>query len=233
MFHQNIRGLFSKKGLVEEFLHRSSNIGIFTLSETHIETTEDDNLYNISGYSFENKPRKSGKGGGVAVYISDNIQYRRREDLEEHDVEWIWLEITPRSSKCFLVCCIYRPPVSSKHLPQNFETKLSNTLSKLSTLSRECIILCDVNVNFLSKNNKDFKQTFLLYGFKQLINKATRFTDTNASLIDIIAPNNSQNISKTEVISLSFSDHEMVGCTRKLNHQKFEHETISSRDYKN
>ena len=71
-----------------------------------------------------------------------------------------------------------------------------------------------------------------MYGFKQLIKKATRLTDRNESLIDIIATNNSQNISKAETISLSFSDHEMVGCTRKLNHKTYEQKTIYCRDYK-
>ena len=166
LFHQNIRGLFSKKGLIEEFLNRSKDIDILTLSETHIDPTENNDLYKINGFSFENKPRNSGKGGGVSVYVSDNIKFKRRKDLEDHAVEWLWLEITPKNSKGFLVCCIYRPPDSSKFLPKDFEKKLSNILSKISNLSRECIILGDVNVNFLSNNNKEFKQTFLLYGFK-------------------------------------------------------------------
>ena len=142
LFHQNIWGLFSKEGLFEEFLNRSKDIDILTLSETHIDPTESNNLYN--GFSFENKPRNSGKGGGVSVYVSDNTVYKRRKDLEDHDVEWLWLEITPKNSKGILVCCIYRPD-SSKFLPKNFEKKISNILSEISNLSRKCIMLGDVN----------------------------------------------------------------------------------------
>ena len=83
--------------------------------------TESNDLYKINGFSFENKPRNSGKGGGVSVYVSDNIKYKRRKD---HDVEWLWLEITSKNSKGFLVCFIYRPPDSSKFLPKDFEKKL-------------------------------------------------------------------------------------------------------------
>ena len=115
----------------------------------------------------------------------------------------------------------------------NFETKLSSTLSKISNSSQECLIMGDVNVDFLTNVNKDFKHILLLYGFKQLIEKPTRITDKGESLIDIIATNNASVISKSGVISLSFSDHEMVGCTRKMNNLKFEQKTIYCRDYRN
>ena len=75
IFHQNIRGLFSKLELIEEFLHRSQNIHILTLSETHITTTTNDAIYEIPGFAFVNK---SGKGGGVAAYISNNMSGRNK-----------------------------------------------------------------------------------------------------------------------------------------------------------
>ena len=62
LFHQNICGLFYKKALVEEFLNRSNKIDILTLSETHIDPSEVENLqpdeesvYDIPGYTFVNK----------------------------------------------------------------------------------------------------------------------------------------------------------------------------------
>jgi len=48
----------------------------------------------------------------------------------------------------------------------------------------------DLNVNFMNKSDKDNKELFSLYGFKQLIKKPTRISKDTKSLIDIIAKNN-------------------------------------------
>ncbi len=78
-------------------LKSSPKIDVLTLSETHLQygkTDEDpETLYSIHGYSFLNKPSKSGKGGGVAVYISDQMTYNRRLDLETDKIECIWVEM--------------------------------------------------------------------------------------------------------------------------------------------
>ena len=75
-------------------------------------------------------------------------------------------------SKDIDILTLIEKPIDSK----DFEKKLSNILSKISNLSWECIILGDVNVYFF------IKQTFLLYGFKQLIKKHTHLTDRNVVL---------------------------------------------------
>ena len=49
IFHQNIRGLFSKKELVEEFLQRSQNVSIFALSETLVNRNDIDEMFDIPG----------------------------------------------------------------------------------------------------------------------------------------------------------------------------------------
>ena len=56
-----------------------SNMNVLTLSETHLQCEKSDEdpeaLYFIPGYSFVNKPRKS---GGVAMYISDRLTFNWR-----------------------------------------------------------------------------------------------------------------------------------------------------------
>ena len=44
--------------------------------------------------------------------------------------------------------------------------------------------------------------------------------------------NKLQKISKVEVISASLSDHEMIGCVRKLNNHSLKARTIEARDYR-
>ena len=63
-------------------------------------------------YVTERKDRLSGKsGGGILCYVRENIQYKRRLDLET-DLELIWLEIFFSGLKNLLVCFFYRPPDS-------------------------------------------------------------------------------------------------------------------------
>ena len=91
----------------------------------------------------------------------------------------------------------------------------------------------DTNINYLDKNNhNDIKDIFMLNGYKQLVTKATWITENSKTLIDKIFTNKPENISKTDTIPTSLSDHDMVGCVRKLNHLKYESKTIHCRNYK-
>ena len=51
-------------------------------------------------------------------------------------------------------------------------------------------------------------------------------------LINIIATDRPSTVAKSTVISSSRSDHDLIACKRKLNHQKFSSKTIKCRNYK-
>ena len=102
----------------------------------------------------------------------------------------------------------------------------------VSIENKESYLVGDVNVDFLQKsNNTVFKDILHLYGFIQIIQSASRTTINSHSLIDIIATNHTDHVSKSGVIITSFSDHSMVGCVRKMNHLKFQHRQIVCRNY--
>ena len=85
----------------------------------------------------------------------------------------------------------------------------------------------DNNTNYLDKNNhNDIKDIFMLYGYKQLVTKTTRITENSKTLIDTIFTKKPENTSKPNTIMTGLSDHDMVGCVRKLNHLKQESKTI-------
>ena len=104
---------------------------------------------------------------------------------------------------------------------------LMTPLNVISSKPKECIIMGDTNINYLDKNNhSDIKYIFMLNGYKQPVTKATRITEDSKTLIDTIFTNKLKKISKTDTISTSLSDHNMVGCVQKLNHLKYESKTI-------
>ena len=234
IFHQNIRGLSSNKDYVTELLEDHPNMDILTMSEIHITEKENTFSMEIPGYSLECKNRTSGKGGGVWVYVSEKLNWTRRSDLENPLLEVLWIEIFPFNAKSFLIGVIYRPPDTSKYLPINFHEVFTQLLNTVTSENKETIILGDVNVNYLDKkSNKVFKCDVELFGFKQLISKPTRTDGASSSLIDIIATNNPETICNTEVIPASIGDHDMIVCTRKLNHLKYAPKVITSRNYNN
>ena len=80
-----------------------------------------------------------------------------------------------------------------------------------------------------SDDNKEIKNAFQLYGFKQLIKKATRVTNESSTLIDLIATNNPMSISKSMVFATSINDHDMVGCIKKVSYFKYAPKVITCR----
>jgi hypothetical protein len=50
---------------------------------------------NINGYVQERKDRTENCGGGWLAYILENLEYKRKLDLERSNIETMWLEIKP------------------------------------------------------------------------------------------------------------------------------------------
>ena len=234
--HQNIRGLLNNFSLLETFVNTAnSKIDILSLSETHITNSDfmdNESLYSLPGYTFINRNRKSGKGGGVAIYVKNGIKFKRREDMENSTLECIWLEIFVKKSKSLLIGCFYRPPEGSKYLPRNFNDIFNDHLSNVIESNKETIIMGDFNVNYNDKkSNNEFKSIVNTYGLKQIVLQATRTSNLSSTLIDLIMSNCPENISTVKVFALSLSDHDMVGCTRKINNIKYPMRTVKCRNY--
>ena len=61
-----------------------------------------------------------------------------------------------------------------------------------------------------------FKSIVKLFGFKQLVKKCTRITETSSTTIDLILSNAARSMPVADVIATSLSDHDMVACIRRL-----------------
>ena len=154
--------------------------------------------------------------------------------MEVDKVECIFIDISNKNAKSFLVGCFYRPPEGSKFLPKDFNALFRELLIKVNNLSYEAILMGDLNADYMkSSNNKDLKQIIAAQGFDQLITKATRVTKDTSTLIDVILTNRRENISTSNVFPLGISDHDLIGCVRKVNHRKFTPRTITCQNFTN
>ena len=163
-----------------------------------------------------------------------SVSFQRRTDLEQEDIECIWIKILFPKTKGFLAEIIYHPPDSSKHLCANFNSKFEWMRSTVSAENKECTLSCDINCNYLvSSDHKEIRSIFTCFGLKQLITSRTRITHESLTLIDTIFSNVSHNIYSVEVISAGLSDHELVGYARKVNNVKFNPRIITCRNLAN
>ena len=69
------------------------------------DTVSDGEIY-IPGYKVYRK------GRGVAMYIDKNIRATRRLDLDNINLEAVWVEIRETANKRLVVGVVYRPPLS-------------------------------------------------------------------------------------------------------------------------
>ena len=207
------------------------------MNETKLVNSYPKELTNIEGYQLEREDRNA-IGGGVALYIREPIQYTRRTDLPESDLEFICVEIKPPKSRPYIVIVWYRPPSD----PVDSFNKLETNLSYLDREGKEIILLGDTNCDFTSipkgqlgnNNAKHLRSIYDLFSFTQLIEEPTRVTLGTATLIDHIATTCPNNALESGVLKISMSDHYMVYCIRKLNSSfKKDHKAIKTRNMKN
>lgn len=68
-------------------------------------------------------------------------------DIFSEDIESVFIEVRNKV-KNIIVAVVYRPP---SHNPSNFMSQLQESLIKIVQEKKECIIMGDVNVDFMKK----------------------------------------------------------------------------------
>lgn len=172
------------------------------ITESHLNNSHVDTRLQIDGYKLIRNDRRKGKGGGVCVYMRDDMNWQRRHDLEREDNESIWLELFIKKSKSLLVGFVYRPPDGSKHLGNDFDSTFADVLLTATAEDKETILAGDLNCNYMkSSDHEDHKNIIKVNGLKQLIKQPTRVTKETSILIDIIASTHHFNVVKTIVFT--------------------------------
>ena len=211
VMHLNARSLvknLDKLNLMLGSLKKS--FSVIGISETWL-TDYTAELVNITGYSFISNHRKSKTGGGVGIYLHNDLQYKLRNECKLSDpdiIESLFVEITVPHGKNIIVGCVYRPPNQNTAL---FLDKLNDILSHISKDNKQCYVMGDFNLDLLQYNHhtptQEFIDTLFSFAFIPLISNPTRLTFYSATLIDNIFTNNlSQNVLNGVVLN-DLSDH--------------------------
>ena len=116
--HINIKSLPKHYDEMEIYLNSLNfKLSFIALSETWLDEYEE-GLYEVPNYTSINDFMKSKKGGGLSLYIADNLKFKRRHDLEYFDSEmeslFIEIEGGTFNLECNLIIGeLYRMPNAS------------------------------------------------------------------------------------------------------------------------
>ena len=212
LIHLNIRSLPAN---LTGFMSYMSNVNhIFSITgftETWLKPSNIE-TFGISGYNHVGLTRQSGKGGGVSLFISDDIVYSEIQELNmvEDHIECIFIKITIRGHTYF-IGLVYRPPNSNI-------TEFSNTMHSIldKVASKPCYIMGDYNLDLIKHEihhpTENFLDTMYANYFIPLINRPTRITRESSTLIDNIFSNN-YNVNDHQVngiLKTDITDHYII-----------------------
>jgi len=154
--------------------------------------SNDDNVncLKIPGYNSYIKSRKDRVGGGVAVYIDEDLSFFPRSDLdllEFNTMEFAFVQITDNCKNKIVVGSVYRPPGNDLKL---FIDDYDKLLDKLYKGKCKLYIAGDFNVNLLNHDCHIDTEHFInsVYAHHQypVILRPTRVCQTTSTLIDNI-----------------------------------------------
>jgi len=165
--HQNIRELEVNFDNLQGFIELNKEIDIISLSETHLLTDDEDERLELDGYKFVGKCRKNGEGGGVCIYIKENIVLKKRSNFNKTPLESLWIKISIKKAKPIIFGCCYRPPETSDYLPNDYDVTFNENMTDVINEQKEVIVMGDFNchVNYHLKNNKGLKDMMKVNGF--------------------------------------------------------------------
>ena len=115
------------------------------------------------------------------VYISSALRYVRRVDLENPNLETIWIEIKLKSYD-LLLCCFYRSDFTISQ--SNFVTELQSSIEEALDYSLYVILTGDININFLNLMNVQLRDCLSLYSLNNVITEPPRINEHSSTLID-------------------------------------------------
>ena len=163
------------------------------MCETKLKIHKPNSAFQINGFLLPfRKNNHSNGGGGILVYVRDQIMSKRRDDLETNEIACLWLEITPEKGKSVLVGNLYRNPSEKIEWNERFEQFLEHVLVE----DKEVILIGDFNKNLLNMNaNRDWAVLTESLGVSQIVMQPTRVTLSTSSLLDHIYTNRENNIS--------------------------------------
>ena len=227
--HANMRSLkqLNNDGMNEKVLsiecELANSFDIITISETWLTENDLDTNLIINGYQNPfRRDRQAQNGtigyGGVLAWVSNTIACKRRSDLEQPDIEAMWLEIRSNNNK-FLLCVAYRAPGMQSTI---FWDKMQESVNLINSHDKLKILIAgDLNADPDTPAGvcmSDFVRTNEMHIH---INEPTRITHHSQTILDQFISNVSNFVqSPTVRPPILSSDHCVISASLSFKLQK-------------
>ena len=225
--HLNINSIRNKFEALTEIV--KNNIDILTISETKLDHSFPVNQFLIEGYAQPFRLDRSSEGGGLLVYIREDIPAKILKKYPlPNCCEGLFIELNLRKTK-WLMFTGYNP---QKQKISTFLKDIEGSLNKYISKYDNIIVLGDFNSETSEPEMTDFCE---IYNLENLVKKPTCFKNPlNPSCIDLILTNKTRSFQDTIVVETGISDfHQMTLTTLKTFYTKQTPKQITYRNYKN
>ena len=220
--------------LLSELVHKPK---IIAISESRIRKNKEPlSVIDIPGYDYEFTATE-GEKGGTLIYISQDLTYKNRSDLNISQVKQLestFIEVVNENRKNTIVGCIYKHP--NMPITEFFSDFLELLLTKISLEKKEVILLGDYNINLSNcesdKNTSEFLGLMLYFSLMPRIMNPTRITPRSHILIDNIFYSEVQPKIIACNIATDISDHLTHVIAIPGRHTEHLNEDIYRRNYK-
>ena len=167
---------------------------IIAITETWIHNNLPGPYCNLNDYVFISNSRKIAKGGRVGFYVNCCNKFTVIDEItkmHEKAFESIFIKIELLNNT---VCCgnAYRSPLNDNYSNKIFLYNLEECFQNSRESLNKCITTEDFNYDLLNVENthvSNFVELMHENYYFPVINKPTRFSDSNATVIDYIWPN--------------------------------------------
>ena len=214
--HININSIRNKFICLEELV--KNNVDILLVSETKINKTFPSAQFLIDGFQLPYRYDRTEHGGGLLLYVRDNIPSKEKLNLygeNRSEIECIIVEINMNKKK-WLIVGTYNPykVLITQHL-----TKLSYYMDIIGTEYDNFLIMGDFNSE---PSENELKEFCNIYCLKSLINEPTCFKNiNNPTCIDLILTNRPNHFQNSGTIETGISDfHKMTITVMKAKFKK-------------
>ena len=226
----NINHVINKLSDVSYILFNSGKcFHVFGFAETRLSKQISDTDLHFAGYNLLRRDPFLPGETGLLIYIHESISFKYLTDIQNHNIESLWLEIYLKQSKPITIGYIYRNP--SEHV--NWIDKFISMMENVCTKSTETILLGDFNID-LTKHHKLWTESYKSFNLTQIIDRPTRITPNSQTLIDHIYTTSTHTVIETCSPSLGTSDHNPVCFTwskRGIKIPKNSHKYVQYRNF--
>lgn len=208
ILYLNARSL-AKPGKLDELkciLQALCMIHVIAVTETWVKSESEGRFLHIPNYKHYFNYRTNSRGGGVSIYIRQDLRHNIIENVCRNDNHFLWIHM---EKFCIDLGVVYKPERTNT---DQFLELFSDQLQQ----RKRAIVMGDFNYNLLDKkkDTKEYKQALRSNGYYILnkINKnfCTRETADTKTILDHVITNLNGHSYHLAIVDSAMSDHKQI-----------------------